>query len=173
MFAIHIPPFRITMAPPRKGRLMPEWTGKNLLCYGDNLGFLTDTSLFPDACVDLIYLDPPFNSQQNYNVLFKETSGTPEAAQIKAFEDTWTWDMAANEALTRLHQDPSVPANLVDLTKTFMSFLKASPMMAYLDFRRPGNVNSPFATRCNAGASCRHPKPTVFPGPWPSNRTSN
>ncbi len=111
---------------------MTEWAGKNLLCYGDNLSFLTDTNLFPNECVDLIYLDPPFNSQQNYNVLFKESSGTPEAAQIKAFEDTWTWDMAANEALTRIHQDPFTPSTLVDLTKTFMSFLKASPMMAYL-----------------------------------------
>ena len=64
---------------------------KNLLCYGDNLVFLTDTDLFPNESVDLIYLDPPFNSQQSYNVLFKELTGAPEAAQIKAFEDTWTW----------------------------------------------------------------------------------
>jgi site-specific DNA-methyltransferase (adenine-specific) len=86
---------------------MPEALPGNLLCYGDNLTFLTDTSLFPNECVDLIYLDPPFSSQQSYNVLFKEASGTPEAAQIKAFEDTWTWDMAANQALTQLHQDRS------------------------------------------------------------------
>jgi len=111
---------------------MPPWEKTNLLCYGDNLGFLTDTSLFPDECVDLIYLDPPFNSQQSYNVLFKEASGTPAAAQIKAFEDTWTWDMAANEALTQIHNDRAVPAPLVELMKTFMQFLKASPMMAYL-----------------------------------------
>jgi len=111
---------------------MTEWAGKNLLCYGDNLGFLTDTELFPNECIDLIYLDPPFNSQQSYNVLFKEASGTPEAAQIKAFEDTWTWDTAANAALTQIHQDPACPATLVDLMKTFMNFLKPSPMMAYL-----------------------------------------
>ena len=111
---------------------MTEWQGKNLLCYGDNLGFLTDSGLLPDECVDLIYLDPPFNSQQNYNILFKEVSGTPEAAQIKAFEDTWTWDMAANEALTRIHTDQAVPGPLVELMKTFMHFLKPSPMMAYL-----------------------------------------
>ena len=111
---------------------MTEWEGKNLLCYGDNLGFLTDKDLFPDECIDLVYLDPPFNSQQSYNVLFRETSGTPAAAQIKAFEDTWTWDMAANEALTQIHQDSNVPAPLVELMKTFMDFLKPSPMMAYL-----------------------------------------
>jgi len=111
---------------------MTEWQGRNLLCFGDNLEFLTDAGLFPDECVDLIYLDPPFNSQQSYNVLFKETTGTPAAAQIKAFEDTWTWDQAANEALTRIHQDASVPAPLVELMKTFMNFLRPSPMMAYL-----------------------------------------
>jgi len=97
---------------------MTEWQGKNLLCYGDNLTFLTDTSFFPDECVDLIYLDPPFNSQQSYNVLFKEAAGTLAAAQIRAFEDTWTWDTAANEALTRIHQDQAVPAPLVELMKT-------------------------------------------------------
>ena len=97
---------------------MTEWQGKNLLCYGDNLTFLTDTSLFPDECIDLIYLDPLFNSQQSYNVLFKEASGTPAAAQIKAFEDTWTWDQAANKALTEIHSDPAVPAPLAELMKT-------------------------------------------------------
>jgi len=105
------------------------WPEKNLLCYGDNLDFLKD---FPDAAADLIYLDPPFNSQQSYNVLFKEATGAPEAAQIKAFEDTWTWDLEANKALTEIQRDPAVPAPLVELTKTFMGFLKPSPMMAYL-----------------------------------------
>ena len=111
---------------------MPDWLKKNLLCYGDNLGFLSNPFDFPNECVDLIYLDPPFNSQQNYNVLFKESTGTPEAAQIKAFEDTWTWDMAANKALTQIHQDAAVPGPLIELTDTFMKFLKPSPMMAYL-----------------------------------------
>ncbi|MBM4018598.1 MAG: site-specific DNA-methyltransferase [Planctomycetes bacterium] len=101
----------------------------NLLCYGDNLVFLKE---FPDESVDLIYLDPPFNSQQSYNVLFKEATGAPEAAQIRAFEDTWTWDLAANEALTQIQRDPAVPAPLAELTRTFMGFLKPSPMMAYL-----------------------------------------
>lgn len=110
-----------------------EWEGKNLLCFGDNLGLLSDTQLFPEGCIDLIYLDPPFNSQQSYNVLFKEASGTPEAAQFKAFEDTWTWDLRANEALTKITTtDKAVPPALVDLMKTFMNFLKPSPMMAYL-----------------------------------------
>jgi len=85
---------------------MPGWPDKNLLCYGDNLEFLKD---FPDEAVDLIYLDPPFNSQQSYNVLFKEVTGAPEAAQIKAFEDTWTWDLEANKVLTEIQRSPEVP----------------------------------------------------------------
>ena len=111
---------------------MGEWTGGNLLCFGDNLTFLQDRALFGDECVDLIYLDPPFNSQQSYNVLFKEIAGTPSAAQIKAFEDTWSWDQEANKALSQIHTDPAVPAPFVDLMKTFMNFLRPSPMLAYL-----------------------------------------
>ena len=111
---------------------MPEPFPKNLLCYGDNLVFLSDPDLFPNESVDLIYLDPPFNSQQSYNVLFKEATGAPEAAQIKAFEDTWNWDMEANKALTRILQDKVVPPALADLMKTFINFLRPSPMMAYL-----------------------------------------
>ena len=48
--------------------------------------------------MDLIYLDPPFNSNQNYNVLFAEKSGEASAAQIHAFEDTWHWDQASARA---------------------------------------------------------------------------
>src|SRR6266849_6588405 len=66
---------------------------KNLLYYGDNLDVLRQH--IKDESVDLIYLDPPFNSDQNYNVLFAEQDGTRSAAQIKVFEDTWRWDQAA------------------------------------------------------------------------------
>ncbi len=53
-----------------------------------------DRSLqLPDDSVDLIYLDPPFNSKRSYNVLFNEVSGAASAAQIKAFEDTWTYNL--------------------------------------------------------------------------------
>jgi site-specific DNA-methyltransferase (adenine-specific) len=60
--------------------------GKNKLYFGDNLNILRDH--VADASVDLIYLDPPFNSNANYNVLFKEKSGEKSAAQITAFVDT-------------------------------------------------------------------------------------
>jgi site-specific DNA-methyltransferase (adenine-specific) len=108
---------------------MSGWPQKNLLCYGDNLPILKH---FDNECIDLVYLDPPFNSQQNYNVLFKETSGAPETAQIKAFEDTWKWDQASNLALNEINTDPAVPPPLVGLMRTFFDFLKPSPMMAYL-----------------------------------------
>ena len=63
---------------------MPE---PNVLYYGDNLDVLRRH--VEDESVDLVYLDPPFNSNQDYNVLFAEHDGTQSAAQIKAFEDTW------------------------------------------------------------------------------------
>jgi site-specific DNA-methyltransferase (adenine-specific) len=67
----------------------------NTLYYGDNLRVLREH--IPDESADLIYLDPPFNSNADDNVLFAERDGTEAAAQIKAFEDTWRWDAAAAE----------------------------------------------------------------------------
>src|SRR6266508_2564893 len=61
----------------------------NALYYGDNLAVLREN--IPDGSVDLIYLDPPFNSNASYNVLFKAPSGEQSQAQIEAFEDTWHW----------------------------------------------------------------------------------
>jgi 16S rRNA G966 N2-methylase RsmD len=67
--------------------------GRNLLFYGDNLDIMREH--VRDESVDLVYLDPPFNSDASYNVLFAAQDGTRVAAQIKAFEDTWRWDQAA------------------------------------------------------------------------------
>jgi len=69
---------------------------KNQLYYGDNLAVLREH--IKDESVDLIYLDPPFNSRQDYNVLFAERDGTRSASQIMAFEDTWEWNMDAERA---------------------------------------------------------------------------
>lgn len=79
----------------------------NALFYGDNLVWLKDRKYFPDESVDLIYLDPPFNSKANYNVLFNEPGqGSKSQAQIKAFDDTWHWDSNASEiALNELAQN--------------------------------------------------------------------
>jgi len=62
---------------------------KNLLYYGDNLDVLRDN--IASESVDLVYLDPPFNSNRAYSVLFKERSGDDSQAQMEAFDDTWTW----------------------------------------------------------------------------------
>src|SRR5947209_13229613 len=68
----------------------------NVLYYGDNLDVLRRH--VKDETVDLVYLDPPFKSDQSYNVLFAAKDGTDAAAQIQAFEDTWQWDAAAARA---------------------------------------------------------------------------
>jgi|GEM_PF-1033626 len=72
---------------------MSDGNQPNLLYYGDNLDILR--RYIRDESVDLIYLDPPFKSNQDYNVLFKERNGKESAAQIHAFEDTWHWDESA------------------------------------------------------------------------------
>jgi site-specific DNA-methyltransferase (adenine-specific) len=69
----------------------------NHLYYGDNLRVLRDS--IRDESVDLIYLDPPFNSNASYNVLFKGPSGDGSAAQIEAFDDTWHWNDSAEEVI--------------------------------------------------------------------------
>ena len=67
----------------------------NTLYYGDNLKILRD--YIKDESVDLVYLDPPFNSNRNYNVLFKNESGTESESQITAFEETWHWNLQAEQ----------------------------------------------------------------------------
>jgi site-specific DNA-methyltransferase (adenine-specific) len=76
---------------------LESWRGgKNKLYYGDNLEVLRQH--VKDESVDLIYLDPPFNSWQDYSVLFAEKDGTRSSSQIMAFEDTWEWNVDAERA---------------------------------------------------------------------------
>jgi site-specific DNA-methyltransferase (adenine-specific) len=67
----------------------------NHLYYGDNLTVLRES--IGDESVDMIYLDPPFNSNASYSVLFKGASGTGSTAQIEAFDDTWHWTDQSHE----------------------------------------------------------------------------
>ena len=100
----------------------------NALYYGDNLPVLRD--YLADESVDLIYLDPPFNSNASYNVLFKEQSGERSAAQITAFEDTWHWGWESETAFREVVQ--SGPAKLSRLLQSMREFLGRNDMMAYL-----------------------------------------
>ena len=104
----------------------PEW--KNALYFGDNLDILREH--IPDESVDLIYLDPPFNSNATYNVLFREKTGEESAAQITAFDDTWHWDMGSEAAYRDVVTNG--PTKLADLLQAMRSFLGQNDMMAYL-----------------------------------------
>jgi len=111
---------------------MPDnW--KNKLYFGDNLGILREH--VDDGSVDLIYLDPPFNSNASYNVLFQEKSGKKSAAQITAFEDTWQWGMESEEAFHDIVT--SGRRKVADLMQALRSFLGQSDMMAYLAMMTP------------------------------------
>lgn len=85
----------------------------NRLYYGDNLDVLREH--IPDESVDLIYLDPPFNSNANYNVLFKSPKGEHSEAQITAFEDTWHWTRESARTLEQLKFKHGELAELLDL----------------------------------------------------------
>lgn len=105
---------------------MENW--KNKLYFGDNLYILRE--YIPDESVDLIYLDPPFNSNATYNVLFQEKSGEKSAAQITAFEDTWHWGQESEYAYQEIVRES--PKKLADLIQAFRMFLGQNDMMAYL-----------------------------------------
>lgn len=100
----------------------------NYLYYGDNLDILR--RYIKDESIDLIYLDPPFKSNQDYNVLFKERNGTKSSAQIKAFEDTWHWDRKAEDTYIEIVE--KLPRKVADLMKALRTFLGENDMMAYL-----------------------------------------
>ena len=105
---------------------------KNQLFYGDNLDILR--RYVEDESVDLIYLDPPFNSKATYNVLFAEKNGSEAASQIKAFEDTWHWD----EAAARLYQEVVEAGGRVSqVMQAFRTFLGDNDMLAYLSMMAP------------------------------------
>jgi DNA modification methylase len=105
---------------------------KNQLYYGDNLVVLREH--IKDESVDLIYLDPPFNSRQDYNVLFAERDGTRSASQIMAFEDTWEWNMDAEAAYREIVERGG---RVSDAMRAFRTFLGHSDMMAYLAMMAP------------------------------------
>ncbi len=104
----------------------------NQLYYGDNLKILP--LHIAAASVDLIYLDPPFNSNANYNILFAERDGTRAASQIKAFEDTWKWDSEAARSFEETVEAGGRPSQAM---QAFRTLLGESDMMAYLAMMAP------------------------------------
>ena len=108
----------------------------NTLFYGDNLQVLRE--YIADASVDLVYLDPPFNSNASYNVLFREKSGEDSPAQIKAFTDTWEWTLETERTFEQdiiLH--PGTPSAVKDMVTAFRQFIGQNAMMAYLVMMTP------------------------------------
>lgn len=106
---------------------------ENTLYYGDNLEVLR--RYIPDESVDLVYLDPPFNSKATYNVLFAEQDGSRAAAQIKAFEDTWRWDKEAAAAYHEIVE--SGPQRVSQAMQAFRLLLGDNDMLAYLAMMAP------------------------------------
>ena len=107
-------------------------TEKNKLYYGDNLEVLQ--RYVKDESVDLAYLDPPFNSRQDYNVLFAEKDGSQSSSQIHAFEDTWEWNIDSKRALEQVIEQGG---RVADALRAFEAYLHGSDMMAYLAMMAP------------------------------------
>jgi len=107
--------------------------GENTLYYGNNLDVLRQD--IRDESVDLIYLDPPFNSQAAYNILFRSPTGEQSQAQIEAFEDTWHWTDEAEKAFDEVMMCGNTDA--AEMLRAMRSFLKENDMMAYLAMMAP------------------------------------
>jgi len=101
---------------------------QNTLFYGDNLAVMR--AYIADESVDLVYLDPPFNSNASYNVLFKAPDGHQSQAQIEAFDDTWHWTTSAEAAFDEVMQSGNSDAST--MLHAIRQFLGENDMMAYL-----------------------------------------
>ena len=102
----------------------------NALYYGDCLDIM---AAFPDEYVDLIYLDPPFNSDEKYNTIFKGRHGLRNIdPQIKAFDDTWTWNEASAQRVAEVKGAVANPASKV--IQAFELFIPQSKMLSYTSY---------------------------------------
>jgi len=129
---------------------------KNLLYYGDNLDVMRRH--LANESVDLVYLDPPFNSNATYNVLFAERNGSRAASQIRAFEDTWTWNQESETIFAEL---VTAGGRVADCLQAFRTFLGECDMLAYLvmmaprlvELRRVMKPTASIYLHCDPGAS--------------------
>ncbi len=121
--------YRLGIPPDEPAHMSP--IAPNALCFGDNIDILP---LIPPESVDLVYLDPPFNSSQTYNIFFKERDGSRAAAQLKAFEDAWEW----NEQSARTYEEIVERGGAVSQAlQTFRSLLGGGKLLAYLTMMAP------------------------------------
>ena len=123
------------------------------LYYGDCLDWMRE---WPSESVDLIYLDPPFNSDENYNILFGTGDGTP--AQVRGFNDTWKWDEAAADRVQRFENAVAHP--LHDATVAFRRLLGPSGLLAYLTYMGERIAEMPRLLKPN-GSIYLHCDPTA------------
>ena len=127
----------------------------NQLYYGDNLDVLR--RYVDDESVNLVYLDPPFNSERSYNVLFAEQDGTRSAAQIRAFEDSWQWDQAAAAAFQEIVEE----GGQASLTmQAFRHAIGENDLLAYLSMMAPRLVELRRVLR-DSGSLYLHCDPTA------------
>jgi DNA modification methylase len=126
-----------------------------MLYYGDNLDVLRRH--IKDETVDLVYLDPPFNSNASYNVLFTEQDGSKAAAQIEAFEDTWHWDQRAARTFQDVVEAGGKAANAMVALR---QLLGDSDMLAYLAMMAPRLVELRRVLR-STGSIYLHCDPTA------------
>ncbi len=128
----------------------------NKLWFGDNLTILREE--IADKSVDLVYLDPPFNSQANYNVLFRTPDDEAASAQVEAFRDTWTWGPEAEWAFEEVMR---TGGGITSIVFALRSALGESDMMAYLimmaqrlhELRRVLKVTGSLYLHCDPTAS--------------------
>jgi site-specific DNA-methyltransferase (adenine-specific) len=129
----------------------------NKLFYGDNINILRNHIM--NESIDLIYLDPPFNSSRDYNIFFKSKSGNASDAQLTAFEDTWVWGESASEAYRDFME--SNFSNTAKVLESLKNLLGYSDMLAYLTMMTPRIVElhkklkktGSFYLHCDSNAS--------------------
>src|SRR3989304_3318931 len=147
-----------SISKPRNGKMVKLMELKtNALYYGDNLKILREH--FPDESVDLIYLDPPFNSKRDYNVIFKEEENKESEAQIEAFTDTWKWGPEAE----RTYHDIMTNAptqNIADMIDSLIKFLGHNDLTAYLVMMTPRLIELRRVLK-NTGSLYLHCDPTA------------
>ena len=130
----------------------------NVLYYGDNLDILR--RYIPDDSIDLIYLDPPFNSSRSYNVLFRESEGISSEAQLEAFEDTWQWGPTAQKTYDEVLTGPD--QNVARMLRAMVEGLTHNPVTAYLTMMAPRLVELRRVLKAG-GALYLHCDPTAGP----------